>query len=208
MDVSNVSRPYALLNEPQNSSSDPVGPPPSEQLPRPPAPCTTLEAKPGVQHLKVDAFAIFDHADPDRAGPWIDRCEPDDPDAAYLIELYETLQEAIAAIRPRAERVAKVTFPNHAVLAASAADDIERELQVRHVRTRAVRGRDYRFCSCQMLPAALPQIRSGRREARAWLEILRQREVNEVNGALLPGPTSAGTLFIFITADALDIRPV
>lgn len=162
--------------------------------------------KPQVGHLAVDAYAIFDHADPDRAGPWINECEPDDPDAAYFLELYESCAQAQAAIRSRAEHIASEIYPRNPDRAENVVEDIQGELTVRRITTRSdTRGRDYRFSGCDELPEALTQIRSGKRNEHAWREILRQRAVEDVHGARLPGPTNAGMLFIFITADALEI---
>jgi hypothetical protein len=166
----------------------------------------TLERKPRVAQLEVDDYAIFDHADPDRAGPWIDH-EPEDPNAAYLVDLYETPEQALAALRLRAERVATEIYPSRSKARLQPiVDEIANQLTVRRVATReGVQGRDYRFCDCDELPDALSQIRTGERSERAWCEILRQRANHDVDGALLPGPTPAGSLFIFITADGLDI---
>jgi hypothetical protein len=164
------------------------------------------KGEPGVARLEVDAYAIFDHADPERAGPWIDH-ELDDPNAAYILELYETAEQARAALLLRAERVAREIYPFHSKARLQPiVNDVADQLTVRRVKTReGVQGRDYRFCDCDDLPNALTQIRTGEQTERAWRVILRQRAVNEVDGALLPGPSPAGTLVIFITADGLDI---
>lgn len=166
----------------------------------------TIE-KPSVQRLEVDAYALLDHADPDPAAPWID-CSDPDPADGYLVVLYESRRLAEAAIPARARKAANAIFPANPEMAEKAIADIVRETSVRRVRSSSLRGRDYRSCACQTLPHVLPEIQTGDRESDTWNEIVRQREVEHVNAAILPGPTAAGTLFVFVeAAAALEIGP-
>lgn len=207
MAVSRKGRSGVVLDEPEIVGSASSGGPDTEGPSGQPSATVGRMRQPEVVRFEIDNYAVFDHADPDRAGTWINRHDADDPNAAFLLELFESVEQARATFRSRAERVAGEIYPHNRAKAVSVIDEIERKLTVRRVTTRTARGRDYRGCVCEELPDVLPEIRSGERHVRAWREIVRQREAEHVDGALLPGPTSAGTLFVFITADVLQVGP-
>ncbi|MGD1050527.1 MAG: hypothetical protein ABR947_05600, partial [Solirubrobacteraceae bacterium] len=69
-------------------------------------------------------------------------------------------------------------------------------------------GPDYRANPCE-IPDSVEQLRHGSGAEPAWREAARLRRLHHADGALLPGETDRGTLFLFVSAaSTLDVRIV
>jgi hypothetical protein len=145
--------------------------------------------------LPVDNIVLCDYPGLDPAGRWCECAEPLCPHAAYLTTLYPSLAEARRQARARAELYARLNLPGHLRLVLS-----NHRLVARRLRSRKLRGRDYRDGSCR-IPNAVAQLRDGHGREPAWLEIKRQRVVEGADAALLPSDQSpCGELFLYASA--------
>jgi hypothetical protein len=153
--------------------------------------------QPPLQRLSVQGFAISDYGDLDRAGDWLNcKRQPNCPNRAYLTEIYATLVSAHAEIPRRARELARCVLPRRP-------DAVTRygplTFRVYELVATGIVGRDYRRAGCA-LPDASRQLREGSGGEPAWREIQRQRDEEGVEGALLPGSTPDGDLFLFVSA--------
>jgi hypothetical protein len=169
-----------------------------------PTPIVLVEkAKPPITSLSVRGFAVCDYGDLDRAGNWVDCLHgPGCPNRAYLIELHSTEEGALASIDQRGKALSRKTLPTRPRVLTR---EEPLHFTIWDLEAVDVRGRDYRPDGC-MIPRAREQLRHGSGQERAWLEIQRQRDHEQVEGALLPRPAGASELFLFVTAAAERIR--
>lgn len=166
---------------------------------RPPSPLRSDRRssvwRPELGSLDAAGFAISDYEDFDRVGKW-EHCHPSCHEAAYLINLHADLASALAAIPERGHALARRICsrrPGELTRLGTLSFSIYRVSVVGLV------GYDYRPVGCQM-PGWHDQLHSGRGDEPAWRELRRQREREEVEGALLPGATAVGDLFMFAQA--------
>jgi hypothetical protein len=152
--------------------------------------------------LYVDGFAISDYRGLDRAGWWLD-CAPGCLNAAYMTPIFSTLADACASIADRGSALARSVYSRHP---RGLSDLGGVTFFVYRVQSEAFYGPDYRVEMCELKDAA-EQLRRGRGNEPAWREAVRLRRLCKVDGALLPGATEQGTLFLFLSAAARLGRP-
>ena len=148
-------------------------------------------------------FVICDHDRLDRAGDWT-RCShgPGCPYRAHLVSLYPTVHAAADAIEARADEIARAIWPSDP---GRVLGDLE--LSVRYLDASRILGRDYRHEPVGMSPV-MDELRSGAGDGPHWLEMKRQRDDEQVEGALLPGTAAGGRLFVFADAPLITLSPV
>lgn len=153
--------------------------------------------RPELALLPINGAVLCDYDGLDPAGRWCDCNRPDCPHAAFLVDLYPTVEAARRDARPRAELFADLNVRSHR-------ERLMRSyhLYVRRLSSTEVRGHDYRGAGCRIANAA-EQLRDGRGIEPAWLEIKRQRLQEGADGALLDSSRTPGGL-LFVYASALD----
>jgi hypothetical protein len=156
-------------------------------------------ARPPVCPFSVAGYTLSDFADPDRAGDWVSCLRPKCHNAAYLAIVYSSEQEAMQAIPGRAAELAHAVLPLRPDPLGLLLAHGPLEFYVHRIRAVDVLGRDYRSGGCT-IPNAAQELRIGRGDEPAWREIRRQRDSDDVEGALLPGPSPQGQLFLFRSA--------
>jgi hypothetical protein len=157
-----------------------------------------------LPRLLIDGAVLCDYDGLDRAGRWCDCPRPSCPHAAYLVDLFPSVDAARSAARERAERFAQENIPSHRA-------DLLRthRLYVRRLNGDQARGHDYRRTGCG-IPNATDELRSGNGDEPAWKEIKRQRRDEGADGALLrSAKTPNGLLFLYASAlELLDLSEV
>ena len=152
--------------------------------------------RPPRQTLYAEGFAVSDYNDLDRAGDWLNcMCEAC-RNRAYLTLLYPDAASAVEAVPERAVALARALLssrPKQLTLVNPLV------FYVWRVEVAGFIGRDYRSGGCGV-PESSNQLRHGSGHEIAWCEIRRQRDDEEIEGALLPGATPGGELFLFVEA--------
>jgi hypothetical protein len=152
-----------------------------------------------LRTLTVEAFAICDGPEPERAGR-ANSCPrgPTCPNRAYLTVLYPTLALAEQALDDHARALSRRILPGRERRLTA---DQPLVLRIARVRVEDMRARDYRRRPCGILHT-VEDLREGTGEEPAWQELRRQREHEQADGALLRGPIgTSGMLFLFLTAE-------
>ena len=153
---------------------------------------------PPLTQLSVEGYAISDYNDLERAGSWLECLVQGCRNRAYLTALHPTKADAIGAVALRGLALSQAVLPSRPA-------ELTRRRPLRfniwHVQAINILGRDYRDSGCH-IPNASLQLREGRGTEPAWVEIQRQRDDEDVEGALLPGLTSVGDMFLFVSAGA------
>lgn len=162
------------------------------------APARALASKPPVERLRIEGHVICDYGDMDRAGDWL-RCRrgPTCPNGAYMATVYPSEAAAEGHIDRRGRSTSERVLGSRPS-ALTRPEPLR--FHIRHLLAEGFLGRDYRAMPCGLRDATR-DLRQGHGEEPAWLEIQRQRDEEDVEGALLPGgPDATGTLFLFVSA--------
>jgi hypothetical protein len=202
-DVSPTRLPESSDGEPGSPLQSPAPTPPVAKVPLHPL---GIPRAVGVEAYGIALGQILDFAE-----GWDCARGPHCENRAYASELFPTEDEARHAVRAYVlERCAGLFpswSPEHAYRELDRLDGLE------HVHILRVTGVvdacfDYREVGCQ-IQNAFDQLRQGEGQGAAWRIMRRQREQYGARAVRLPGRTSEGLFFGFLTAcDRLRMVPV
>lgn len=162
------------------------------------------------QRISIDAYALSTFSSLDLAEGWMWCDKEVCRYRAFATKLYPSEAAARAAVSRYTETWAEAVFNGRRSVAGRVRrdgwDGTFPSFQIRHV-AGSFEGRDYRISGCG-LEGAYKQLAYGFGTEAAWRVVRAHREQHKIYGALLPGDTPKGALFVFADSrgDLIDTK--